>query len=238
MRHAIDGLPCAFDRDGFQLIRRVLCADEVAGIIAAIESAIHAHGRHRGAEQFAIRRLTEAVPSIAKLATHPRISPIVREAIGDHACLVRSILFDKTPGANWAVPPHQDATIAVRDRIDTPGFGPWSIKAGVPHVQPPREVLESMVTLRMHLDDCPNVAGALRVIPGSHRHGVLSADQLAIMTRYSAFESCPASAGDCLLMRPLLIHASSPAAAPSHRRVVHLEFAAAELPNGLEWHAG
>ncbi len=37
-------------------------------------------------------------------------------------------------------------------------------------------------------------------------------------------------------MRPLLLHASSPATAPAHRRVVHLEFAPAPLSGGLEWH--
>lgn len=37
-------------------------------------------------------------------------------------------------------------------------------------------------------------------------------------------------------MRPLLLHASSPALAPAHRRVLHLEYAAAPLPPGLEWH--
>jgi hypothetical protein len=36
-------------------------------------------------------------------------------------------------------------------------------------------------------------------------------------------------------MRPLLLHASSPAADPRHRRVIHLEFAAEPLPGGLEW---
>lgn len=227
-----------FARDGFQLIPYVLSADEVATVIASIESADHTHGRHRGAEQFAIRRLSEAVPSIAELATHPGISQIVHHAIGEDARLVRSILFDKRPGANWAVPPHQDTTIAVRERIDTRGFGPWSLKAGVPHVQPPREVLEQMVTLRIHLDDCPEEAGALRVIPGSHRLGILDADQLAIVSRTGSFVACPASAGDCLLMRPLLVHASRPAAIPTHRRVVHLGFAARDLPDGLAWHGG
>lgn len=227
-----------FASDGFQLICGMLSADEVATLIAAIESADNVHGRLRGAERFAIRRLTEAVPRIAELDGHPRVNQIVRDVIGHDARLVRSILFDKTPGANWAVPPHQDTTIAVRDRIDTPGFGPWSIKAGIPHVQPPREVLESMVTLRIHIDDCHADAGALRVIPGSHRNGILIAEQMAVTTRDAYFRICPASAGDCLMMRPLLVHASSPAAVPSHRRVVHLEFAAFDLPNGLAWHGG
>jgi hypothetical protein len=41
--------------------------------------------------------------------------------------------------------------------------------------------------------------------------------------------------GDAILMQPLLLHASSTARLRSGRRVVHLEFAAEELPNGLRW---
>lgn len=37
-------------------------------------------------------------------------------------------------------------------------------------------------------------------------------------------------------MRPLLLHASSPAASPGHRRVLHVESAAAGLPGGLQWY--
>ena len=36
-------------------------------------------------------------------------------------------------------------------------------------------------------------------------------------------------------MRPLLLHASSPSRVPGHRRVVHLDFAAVQLPNGMRW---
>ena len=227
-----------FSRDGFQLHRNVLSGVEVAELIDAIESAEHVHGRHRGNAQFAIRRLTEAVPRVAELASHLAVSHIVREILGDTARMVRSILFDKTAEANWTVPPHQDTTIAVEARIDVPGFGPWSTKAGVPHVQPPREILESMVTLRLHLDDCPDDAGALLVIPGSYRRGILNASEIAALSATAKFVTCPAAAGDCLVMRPLLMHASSPAAAPTHRRVVHLEFASGDLPNGLKWHGG
>lgn len=49
-------------------------------------------------------------------------------------------------------------------------------------------------------------------------------------------QECIAERGDVLAMRPLLLHASSPAASPQHRRVVHIEYAAAELPGDLEWH--
>jgi hypothetical protein len=69
------------------------------------------------------------------------------------ATLVRATLFDKTPGANWPVPWHWDLTICVAVRLEAPGFGPWTLKAGVHHVQPPVEVLETMVAVRVHLED-------------------------------------------------------------------------------------
>jgi ectoine hydroxylase-related dioxygenase (phytanoyl-CoA dioxygenase family) len=160
---------------------------------------------------------------------------VVHEVLGNCAFVTRAILFDKTAQANWNVSWHQDTTIAVRAKVDAPGFGPWSVKAGVQHVQPPADVLESMLTVRLHLDDCGDENGPLRVIPGSHTHGILESEELQrIRTSRESF-ACTAKAGDALLMRPLLLHASSPAKAPAHRRVLHLEWAAATLPFGLEW---
>jgi hypothetical protein len=37
-------------------------------------------------------------------------------------------------------------------------------------------------------------------------------------------------------MRPLALHASSPATAPHHRRVIHIEYAPAPLPAPLRWY--
>jgi hypothetical protein len=41
--------------------------------------------------------------------------------------------------------------------------------------------------------------------------------------------------GGLVLMRPLLLHASSEARIAGQRRVLHLEFEADELPGNLEW---
>ena len=57
--------------------------------------------------------------------------------LGTDARVVRSLLVAKTPAANWKVPGHQDLTIAVRQRVEADGFGPWPVKAGIPHVRPP-----------------------------------------------------------------------------------------------------
>ena len=66
---------------------------------------------------------------------------------------VRAVLFDKTEDANWSVAWHQDRTIAVRERREVANYGPWSVKDGATHVEPPFEMMRGMVTLRAHLDD-------------------------------------------------------------------------------------
>jgi ectoine hydroxylase-related dioxygenase (phytanoyl-CoA dioxygenase family) len=156
--------------------------------------------------------------------------------LGLDAFVIRDLFFDKTSEANWKVAWHQDLTIAVRHRIDLPGFGPWSEKDGVPHVRPPVELLERMLTVRLHLDDCGEQNGPLRVLPCSHRHGKLDANAIRAWRAEVPAVVCTIKCGGVVLMRPLLLHASSPARRPEHRRVIHLEFAAEELPGGLQWY--
>ena len=142
---------------------------------------------------------------------------------------MRAIWFNKSAEANWLVAWHQDLAIAVRERVDVPGFEAWSVKEGVPHVQPPAEVLQRMLTVRIHLDDADGENGALRVIAGTHRLGRLSAEQIAALRAEREETLCVAAAGDALLMRPLLLHASGRSTSDRPRRVLHLEYAGQEL---------
>ena len=143
--------------------------------------------------------------------------------------LCRSILFDKTPAANWKVGWHQDVTLACAERFARPGWHNWTLKDGLPHVQPPVEVLEGMITLRLHLDACRSDNGPLRVLPGSHLSGRLS--QPDIQERLATLEpvDCVCEAGQVLAMKPLLVHSSGSATRPKRRRVVHLEFCPGRL---------
>ncbi|WP_249384073.1 phytanoyl-CoA dioxygenase family protein [Chitinivorax sp. B] len=149
---------------------------------------------------------------------------------------VRVLYFDKTPAVNWCVGWHQDLSIAVQARREWTGFTGWSRKAGVWHVQPPDAVLASMLTLRLHLDPTHAGNGALQVVPGSHRYGRLPVAECRAKVSQADIVCCEAAPGDILLMRPLLLHASAPSIQPFHRRVLHIEFAAAALPGGLAWH--
>lgn len=146
---------------------------------------------------------------------------------------VRALWFDKRKGSNWKVPWRQDLSIAVAAKSAAEGFGPWSIKEGVVHVQPPASILESMVAMRLHLDVADATNGALKVVPGSHRRGVLSPEQ--IEAARSDGVNAEADAGELIVMRPLLLHASSAAEHPWRRRVLHIEYSTLPAPFPLEW---
>ena len=149
---------------------------------------------------------------------------------------VRALYFDKSPGANWLVAWHQDLTLAVRTRVEVQGFGPWSIKDGVQHVQPPVGLLEQMLTVRLHLDDCDETNGALRVLPGTHRLGRLDAERIRELREEHSEVVCKVAAGGVLLMRPLLLHASARSQSTRHRRMLHIDYAGFGLPEPLGWY--
>jgi ectoine hydroxylase-related dioxygenase (phytanoyl-CoA dioxygenase family) len=173
---------------------------------------------------------------VQALATSRAVRSLASAVLGDTCFAVRAILFDKTPSANWKVVWHQDLSIATRRRVDMPGFGPWTEKAGVAHVQPPVAVLEQMLAVRIHLDRCGPDNGPVRVIDGSHRHGRLSPTQIDMLRRSEVERDCVVEQGAVLAFRPLILHASAPAITPAHRRVIHIEYAAHDLPSPLEWH--
>jgi hypothetical protein len=174
----------------------------------------------------ALMRVLEPTGCVGRLAS---------AAIGDLARPVRALLFNKTAEANWVVPWHQDRTIAVRDRRDVVGFGPWSIKGGTHHVEPPFEILAGMVTMRIHLDDCGPDNAPLLIAPHSHRLGRVPAKDTAGHAEQLGQKACLANSGDVWLYATPILHASERAGMPAQRRVVQVDYAAIGLPCGLEW---
>ncbi len=151
------------------------------------------------------------------------------------AVAVQCTLFRKTPDCNWKVPYHQDLSIPVADRIEHPALSGWSVKEDGHYVQPPVALLDGLLAVRLHLDPCGDDKGALRVVPGSHRLGRLEPERVAAMDKRHCQTLCTADAGDLLLMRPLLLHASSKAMRPNGRRVLHFLFAPPDPGCGLQW---
>lgn len=180
-----------------------------------------------------------------RLASLPALASMLSAtgAIGCHAATllgqaarpVRAILFDKSAKTNWALGWHQDRTIAVRQRIETPGFGPWTVKSGIQHVAPPQSLLDRMLTLRLHLDPVDARNAPLLIAPGSHRHGRVAETEVASLVDSCGTHACLAARGDIWLYATPILHASDAATDPRHRRVLQFDYSADPLPGGLKW---
>ena len=136
----------------------------------------------------------------------------------------RATLFDKSSARNWLVPWHQDTALPLRERRDAPGWGPWSIKAGITYAHAPATTLSRVVALRLHFDDSREDNGPLRVLPGTHALGVLSEADTERLVREIPPVDCLVSSGGIVAMRPLIVHASSKAETDHPRRVLHIEY--------------
>jgi hypothetical protein len=228
----------AITSEGFVILRSVFedyeCqrwATEIGAALKQCHDESTSLRRANGAI-YGARNLLRVFPSATSLWRKPQLLELLSELLGEEFGLVRGLYFDKPPDSNWSLPWHQDLTIAVQGHsLPSERFKNRTLKAGVPHVEAPDEVLQQMLTLRIHLDDVTDENGPLHVLPGSHVGRGL---ELAYGPPVTIF----ASAGDVLAMRPLLAHSSS-ASQPGtqrHRRVIHLEFAALrELPDGYRW---
>lgn len=224
------------EENGFAIIPDAIDEATIASLITDLERVESNNAiRSKCGQPFGIRDLLNAVPSTRTLAESAAIRSIAQQVVGKSARVVRGLLFDKTSVANWHVNWHQDLTIAVKEKLQIPGFGCWTLKANLIHVQPPAWILEQMIALRIHLDDSSESTGALRVIPGSHRHGRLAPGKIEALKSSGATAVCPAQRGSVLAMRPLLLHSSTSGIKPKHRRVLHFEYSGVDLPQGLEW---
>jgi Phytanoyl-CoA dioxygenase (PhyH) len=154
---------------------------------------------------------------------------------GDFAA-VQCTYFAKSAEQNWLVSLHQDLSIPVAERVRHPELSGWSEKEGVPYVHAPIEVLERLIAVRLHIDDCGPDDGPLRVIPGSHVHGKIDLATGADIRGDCDETLCTGDRGDGVVMRPLLLHASSKARGTSQRRVLHFLYGPRTLPRGLRWH--
>jgi ectoine hydroxylase-related dioxygenase (phytanoyl-CoA dioxygenase family) len=139
---------------------------------------------------------------VAQVAARDEMIGIAREISGAEAWPFRATLFDKSSSSNWLVAWHQDTALPLRARQEQPGWGPWSLKEGVNYAHAPREALEQIVALRLHLDDSTESNGPLRVLPGTHRSGVLTDDEVHDLAAGISAVECLVAEGGVVIMRP------------------------------------
>ncbi|MES2730596.1 MAG: WYL domain-containing protein [Bacteroidota bacterium] len=221
------------ERNGFTILPHVYTKKEMNHVKSLIAKYQAKESTQENKSVYAVRDLLGAIPGLKYALFNHNLKTILA-AINPALFLAKAIYFDKPPLSNWYVTWHQDITIHVKEKIETEGFLGWTKKEDMIGVRPPEELLKHTFTLRIHLDDTDEKNGALKVIPGS-QNKILSHEEIASISQNTLAYSCDVSCGGIHLMKPLLLHSSSKTTNQKHRRVIHLEFASSDLPNGLAW---
>lgn len=209
------------EREGRTWVRRMLSPTSLTAIDIGLE--------------------TQRSPGVRFMLEHS--SPLLREVtamarvILPGAELVRVVAFDKAEADNWTLPWHQDRVVALKQRVETPGFTNWTKKVGVWHAEPPIELLERMVFARVHLDPANKENGCLQLALGSHRRGKIAAAAAANIAHASPVEYCVAERGDVLFAKALILHRSAPSHSKVGRRAIRVDYCAEQLPTPLKWGA-
>lgn len=218
-----------FFENGFEIIEDFISENWLYAILKEIEHS------EVSTEISGVRHINKKLSSVAEYLNSREFKEKSSPFVAQNAQLVRAILFNKSPESNWYVTWHQDKTVSVSAQFEEAGWRAWSIKENTLHAQPPLGVLETMVTIRIHLDATPKENGCLKVIPNSHKLGILSPEAIAEIIATEDAYFCEAQKRAALIMRPHLLHASSKSSEPSNRRVLHFEFSDWQLPDGICW---
>ena len=204
----------SLENGGFAVASQIIGASDITRLLDGLTMV--ELPRSRAGVRHALQQ-----PAVAELARDPRLLGMAREILGSAALPFRATFFDKSAASNWLVAWHQDTALPLRERREVAGWGPWSVKNGVIYAHAPASALSQVLALRLHLDDSRADNGPLRVLPGTHVLGVLSDEEMLKLS--------------VLVMRPLLVHASSKSRSELPRRVLHIEYGAkAVLAHDLE----
>ncbi|HTW59387.1 MAG TPA: phytanoyl-CoA dioxygenase family protein [Terriglobales bacterium] len=209
----------AVEESGFAILPEALPCERTERLLD--EMAQSSPRRSRAGVRHAMR-----LPAVEALAQERSLIDLAREVLGPEAFPFRATLFDKSAQSNWLVVWHQDTALPLQNRLDLDGWGPWSIKDGIHYAHAPASPLSLVLALRIHLDDSNELNGPLRVLPGTHKLGVLDDDAIHALAMKVSPIDCLIRRGGVLAMRPLVVHASSKTETEDPRRVLHIEYAA------------
>jgi ectoine hydroxylase-related dioxygenase (phytanoyl-CoA dioxygenase family) len=217
----------AIEEQGFAIVPSVLSTRELIPILVSLADLEPPRGK-------AGMRHVVNHPTVKVVAQNPRLLEMAQAVLGSAAFAFRATLFDKTPEGNRLLSWHQDTALPVQEHVEATGWTGFGEKEGVLYAQAPASVLEQVLALRLHLDDCSEQNGPLRVIPGTHGLGILSEAEVERHATYDDPVDCLAARGTVVAMRPLIVHASSRSRSQAPVRVLHIEYAAVkDLTGGV-----
>jgi Phytanoyl-CoA dioxygenase (PhyH) len=215
MLHGVNSLADEFAENGFAILDEAISLSELEEVAKRVNSI-----------EFRKAGTRNVLSSIwcQNLARSLKRNPAIASLLPCDAVAVQCTYFEKSVDQNWLVALHRDYSIPVKARISSKDWSGWSEKEGFVYGRPPEFVLESLVAIRVHLDENTQKNGPLQVIPGSHRSEASSAPRV----------TCLVKERGALVMRPKLLHASSKLTEGT-RRVLHFLYGPNKLPNGAEW---
>jgi ectoine hydroxylase-related dioxygenase (phytanoyl-CoA dioxygenase family) len=211
----------AIEEDGFAILPALFSSDHVDRFLQEI------HGLSLRRSRAGVRHALRLHP-VTAMAADPRLAEIACAILGTKSFPFRATLFDKSRTSNWLVVWHQDTALPLRERAEVQGWGPWSVKESIDYAHAPAGTLAQVLALRVQLDDSTADNGPLRVLPRTHKLGVLGDDGIHALAARIMPVDCVAAKGGVVAMRPLLVHASSKSHSEMPRRVLHIEYAAAD----------
>ncbi|SFC69976.1 Predicted DNA-binding transcriptional regulator YafY, contains an HTH and WYL domains [Algibacter lectus] len=217
------------EHKGFGILNHIYTKRDIRKLKTNLDSYIKEHNE----QAFGMREVLKKIPKLKDTLFNKNFKKLIK-SIDKDVFLTKAIYFDKSPKDNWYVTWHQDVPINVLEKIEVDGFKSWTNKKGVISVCPPENISKNTFSIRIHLDDTTNKNGALKVIPGSHNKR-LNDEEIKLISNNSIPFISEIAAGGVQLIKPLLLHASSPTIVQKRRRVLHLEFSSIKLPNGLQY---
>ncbi|MAX79833.1 MAG: phytanoyl-CoA dioxygenase [Crocinitomicaceae bacterium] len=220
---------------GYSVTAPLYSEHEVAQILTCIENAEQNEKAFlKTNDLFAIRQLLKHVPKLNEVLFNKNLKALVSSISANTYFLTKAIYFDKPSNSNWFVAYHQDLSISVDRKVAVDGYTNWTFKKEQYGVQPPLNILQDTVTIRIHLDTTNENNGALKVIPASHLHGIIRMDSKEGLN-FENEHICNVTKGGVMLMKPLTLHASNRTTNGKQRRVIHLEFNKQKLHSPLNW---
>ena len=181
--------------DGYMRYGRILPDDELAVVRTYVDDLIAQLPAGRRSENINMPHASDAY--LLKLCSHKGILDVVEQFIGPNIVLFASHIISKRQGDGLPLPWHQDAAY-------------WALE--------PMNVM----TLWLAVDDATVENGCMRVVPGSHRWGliphvpftgreqVLDQEMADINLDESKAVDVELKAGECSFHEPFLIHGSKP----------------------------
>lgn len=223
--------------EGFVIIDKVYSENEIEKIISEIDKVTQIENDNstfrKSQDLFAIRQFHKEIPETLKYIFNKNLKEIIKTNFGENYFITKSIYFDKPEKSNWFVSYHQDLTISVDKKVEVENFENWTTKQNQFAVQPPKEILEQIFTIRIHIDKTTKENGALKVLNKTHNKGIFRTENIEVENETETI--CEIEKGGIMIMKPLLFHASNKTTNNERRRVIHIEFSNQNLPNKLEW---